>query len=169
MLYITSDTHFFHNNLEKWGVRKSGDNKKVLEHWKFLSYDDTLIHLGDVIMGKEEGKSKNETLSYILRNTPGSKILVRGNHDKESIQKYLNLGFNGVFDSLEMNYNGRNIQLTHEPIELGSFLDINLHGHHHGKYGFINKEIDGTFRVDVSVENTNLKPIPLDNLIKLCI
>lgn len=171
MIYITSDTHFFHKRLLEWETRKKGDEAKILENWSKLGKGDTLIFLGDFQLGKAEGKSRNDSMSYILETylKDVNKIFILGNHDKESMPKYYNLGWNFVCDSVSLRFNHRNIVLTHEPLEIGDFSDINIHGHHHGKYGFINKMKDGTFRVDISVDNTNMKPMPIDAIVKLCI
>lgn len=171
MIYITSDTHFFHKRLIEWGIRQPEDEAKILDSWLELGKGDTLIFLGDFQLGKDTGMSRNESMASILSSylEGVNKIFIKGNHDKESTQKYYNLGWNCVCESMVMYFNHRTVEFTHNPLNLGEFDDINIHGHRHGKYGYINKNIDGTFNVDMSVENTNMKPLPLDTIVKLCI
>ena len=89
MIYLISDTHFFHRNIGKYCSRPSHWQKLIINNWKRIvgSYD-TVIHLGDFAF-YSRNKAGTERL---VRELPGHKILIRGNHDG-SIKKMTELGF----------------------------------------------------------------------------
>jgi calcineurin-like phosphoesterase family protein len=81
-LWISSDTHFNHKNIIKYG-RPEDFEEQIKDGLKDISGNDILIHLGDVCIGKDA--ENNEYLS----NIKGKHILVKGNHDNKSTNFYL--------------------------------------------------------------------------------
>jgi calcineurin-like phosphoesterase family protein len=82
-----------------------------------------LLHLGDVGIGDPEGYVK------LIRDWPGRKVLVRGNHDGKGCQWWMEHGFDFACDA--MVYRG--VWLTHKPWlgELPPGTHVNVHGHLH--------------------------------------
>lgn len=79
--YFTADTHFGHINIIKYCNRPFDSveemNERIVENFnKVVQPEDTLIHLGDVSMGKIE-----DTIEW-ARKLNGHKILIPGNHDR---------------------------------------------------------------------------------------
>lgn len=59
MIYVTSDTHFCHNKpfiYEDRGFKNIEEmNDTIIENWnKLVKPDDTVIHLGDVMLNDNE-------------------------------------------------------------------------------------------------------------------
>ena len=93
----------------------------------------------------------------LLEQCNGKKILIRGNHDRESLSFYSKL-----FEDIRGAYNYKNLLLTHVPVHPGSksrFLK-NIHGHLHSN------KIDDPWYVNVCVEQINYTPISLDEIVR---
>lgn len=129
MLWFASDTHFGHVNIIKYCNRPYTDpdhmNRILVDNWNsIVDPDDTVIHLGDVAMGKIA-----ETLP-IVSQLNGKKKLRPGNHDRMFAQhgekyknwcdKYRAIGFdiwdNGPLwldlDSEELFYQSEGVNPT---------------------------------------------------------
>lgn len=121
---LISDTHFKHANMKTYCDRPSDFTERIIKNWNNLVFpEDTIIHLGDVAIGKYED------WSWIIPSLPGKKILIRGNHDDQrSCDWWQRNGFDFACDA--MIYKG--MWLTHRP---SNFLPegcvYNLHGHLH--------------------------------------
>lgn len=96
-LFITSDTHFNHNNIIRYCNRPFASveemNEKLIANWNsVVGKDDRVIHLGDFAFG---GKTKVEP---IVKRLNGQIDLVLGNHDNLKFKDYYDLGFHRVYD-----------------------------------------------------------------------
>ena len=156
--YIWSDLHLSHANVIKYQDRPFSSveemNKTILNNWKTtVNKRDTIINLGDFCF-----KSNKSFIESVLKNTPGRKILIMGNHDKSrSLSWWLNVGFDEVY-KYPIVYKNKYI-LSHEPVNLpNESYYINIHGHTHSIVFPGNRH-------NVCVENTNYMPILLDNII----
>lgn len=119
--WITSDTHFFHDKIAQYCNRPKDHSTIIAANLtKYVGPKDILYHLGDVTFGSYD------TLAAILKFIPGKKVLVRGNHDRWTDSRYLELGFDMVADAIAIG----DVLLTHKPIDPGPYA-INLHGHLH--------------------------------------
>jgi calcineurin-like phosphoesterase family protein len=123
--WLVTDTHFNHQRMLKEQWRPADYQDRILKNWRRLVQpDDTVIHLGDVIIGQ------NGKLGEIVYSLPGIKVLVRGNHDQESDAWYRNRGFTWVCQG--MVYGG--VYFSHTPaVSLPSGAELNVHGHLHDK------------------------------------
>lgn len=80
-LFYTSDLHFSHQNIITYSNRPYGSvdemNRTLIDNWnKVVDYNDKVMILGDVCMGK-----RDQSLPLVgLLN--GQKTLVCGNHDR---------------------------------------------------------------------------------------
>ena len=160
MDYIWSDLHLRHENIIKYCNRPFETieqmDKTILDNWKkTIKNNDRLFNLGDVIFGDKE------TAKRIIENLPGRKILIMGNHDrKHSINWFKDIGFEEVYP-YPIIFNEWFI-LSHEYVFLNENMPyINLHGHIH------DKNLNQKCYINVSVEQTNYKPIRLDEIMKV--
>ena len=163
-IFVISDTHFGHYNMVHVFKRADGSpargfktvnemDELMVQNWNsVVKPQDHVYHLGDVTM------NPSYNLKLISRLT-GHKRLVLGNHDSGKVQEYLAAGFQKIFASRVLD----SWLLVHIPVHPDS---INkkwkgcVHGHtHHVCYG--------PPYVNVSVEQINYTPIPLEELGKL--
>jgi len=161
--WIISDTHFNHDVIKRsdFEWRPDNYNELIRTNWrKLVQPEDTIIHLWDVIF------SRAWELKEILSELPWTKILVRGNHDKNKHWWYLDKGFNLVVDKLELNVGDKIVTLTHEPIRV-RHNEYNIHWHLHTK-GHRDEEYKKvrTWRhILYACELQKYKPIRLDLII----
>lgn len=163
--WLISDTHFNHLKLEEWGGRSGDWQEKLLKGIKQIPVGDTLIHLGDICIGKDE-----EVHGMIRDNTFGiKKILIRGNHDKKSLQWYEQHGWDFACDGLELLFLGHYLHLTHRPARPQGNTTWNIHGHTHGNLHRSEEYIEfysPEYHIDISPELVGYKPIFLESLLK---
>lgn len=165
-IYVTSDTHFFHDDLLKPGRSRFGKfinsdemTEKIIENWNsIVNKEDIVIHLGDVAFQAIENKEK---LEKIINRLNGTKILLPGNYDEDIANNdrsfFYNVGFNNVEVGISKMVVG-NVILSHCPVDEISDKYINIHGHLH---------VGGTAelysydrrRLNVNMEYTDFKPM----------
>lgn len=166
-IWLTSDTHFFHNKdfiYRPRGVTSMEEmNKKIITHWnEVVAPDDVIYHLGDVMMGADI-----EAGLDILRQLNGKKYLAYGNHDTdarlEAFQK------SGLFEDIQMGYRlkdgKKTIILTHYPTFTGNYdssKTYNLHGHTHQLNNF--NSFDCCYHV--GVDSHDCYPVRLTDAIE---
>ena len=159
-VWVTSDTHFGHNNIlsyenrvEKLKVSTIEEHdKELIKRWNaVVGKDDLVLILGDFSF------KKSKDTEELLKELNGDKVLVRGNHDifldDKTFDKSL---FKAIYDYKETKYKGQEIALMHYPIQ--DFIHQNretkpavlLFGHIHT----FNVEIPKhSFNVGVDVNN----------------
>ena len=69
------------------------NNYIISKHNSIVKNDDIVIHLGDISAGL---KGRKQQLKEQLMKLNGRKILLRGNHDYESDNFYIDAGFEKV-------------------------------------------------------------------------
>jgi calcineurin-like phosphoesterase family protein len=128
--------------------------ERILANWRrMVRPEDRVIHLGDVIIGKIG------TLKETLDSLPGTKFLVRGNHDYESDEWYMKRGF--AFTGQGLLFGG--VWFSHAPaLVLPSNAVLNVHGHLH------DGEHHGTNIPDhcklLALEHTNYEPVLFEHI-----
>lgn len=135
-VYLISDTHLKHQKVATYCQRPENFTELIDKNVRrMLGPIDTLIHLGDVGIDKAEGP--DGFMKYV-REWPGRKILVRGNHDKKSCQWYMDHGFDFACDAMVF----RSVWLTHKPAAaLPDGCVWNVHGHLHNVFnGFVDDD-----------------------------
>ena len=161
---VLSDTHFEHKNIIEYCKRPVDCDTIMANNWAEMAQNDTVsIHLGDVTFGKKEA------LKTILDRIKGKKYLVRGNHDHFSDSKYIDAGFDGVFNALVL----RNVLYTHEPVFIfGGGVVANIHGHlhnlgyeHPASFGGSYRPLNDGKHFLYAPEIFNYKPMDPDGLI----
>jgi calcineurin-like phosphoesterase family protein len=113
-LWVTSDPHFNHFNILKYCDRPFIDvddmNAAIIARYnQKVKPTDICYFLGDI------GTGTTEELTNIIQSLNGTKILIRGNHDKASLSAYLNMGFSAVLDSVNLRVGASNVHLRHVP------------------------------------------------------
>lgn len=183
--FVISDTHFNHAKLMEYENRPENFNELIIKNWnKLVTPEDLVIHLGDVILGR------NSELSGITGRLNGTKVLARGNHDNESVGWYMKRGFSFVadyfvFDNIAFSHapltplpNQTLRQRSKEEVFVLKPVDLNIHGHfhrgkHRGQPGMPDRYYDHTYfdaNRDkyklVQIEDT-FSPYLLEHLLKL--
>ena len=125
--YIIADTHWGHTKMIEYCGRPYNFDKLIINQWRStVQSQDIVYHLGDVTWGSQG------QLMQIMSGLPGTKILIRGNHDRNhSNNWFIKTGFAAVLEKAQIS----GIILSHFPsimteeeIERGI---INVHGHFH--------------------------------------
>ena len=129
MIHYIADLHLDHSNindkLDKRGFRSVEEmNEHIIKKWnKKISPKDEVIILGDFSFGDAE------TTMKILKRLNGTKMLIKGNHDKNYLkdQRFDKTLFKWIKDVAEINDNGRKVILSHYP-------NIFYNGQYRGAY-----------------------------------
>lgn len=154
--WFTSDHHFGHANILQYEDKHrpfasvNEMNEALIEAWNnIVNQKDIVYHLGDFCFGR-----KNIAIAGRLN---GKKRLIMGNHDVYPVQEYLQ-----YFDRVHGCLYYKNCILTHIPVHPNHARAlINIHGHLHSK---ITDKAPNLCYVNVSVEQTELKPISFDEV-----
>src|SRR5690348_5355140 len=167
---LISDTHFNHANIATYCDRPKNFTEIIIKKWnERVEWNNTVIHLGDVFIGRVEG------WSAIYPNLPGKKVLIRGNHDRQrSVSWWMDNGFDFACDGLRF----RNCWLTHEPdTSRAGGCELNIHGHLHNIWhGFAPNAGDEKNAMQLrklrnpwqrlfAVEYTNYMPVEFDKFV----
>lgn len=154
-IFVTSDTHFNHENIIKYCNRPFKDSKEmneiIIKNWnEVVSNNDIVYHLGDF------GFGTFSELQDIFNRLNGIKYLVMGNHDyKVGKNYYLDLGFTSVYKKV---FEFDKYIFTHRPI-LVEKDKINVYGHIHDKPA--DKQFDDSNHLCACLDKTDFKPILL--------
>ena len=170
-IFLTSDTHFNHNNLIGMCPESRGHfsnveemNETIIQNWnEIVPLDGIVYHLGDLCMGKAED------IPNILERLNGHIILIRGNHDYGKRRKiYEECGVE-IKDIDYISYKGMYFVLSHIPIGNEEYMEMlvgpngeiwNLHGHTHQYTCF--SAVPHTFHVGLDSNKT--RPISLEEV-----
>lgn len=181
-VFASSDHHFYHKNIIKYAERPfdiEDENcvidcaKHMIEkHNETVSNDDVVIFVGDLSAGLRDRVDHFKQLIGLLQ---GKKILIRGNHDHQPDEFYLEAGIIAVHDYLEIGrffishypcYESRWIapaEKEHLKIINRDHCDTVIHGHIHNKDPNL-WDSDGIHRINACVDYipNGYKPIELD-------
>jgi len=179
-MFITSDLHFYHNNICKYCGRPYNyeSNEEVLkmnedilaEFAKLPDTNDTVVwNLGDIAYGKLITKSDDpignlKSLVSRMKGEHRTLVLVLGNHDKDLykflhkkyhyhniIKFFMDLGFDYVFT--KPFFFNDNLVISHEPFYLKPGCGLkNIHGHVH------NSPMTEDY-FEVGIENYDMKRV----------
>jgi len=164
--YFITDTHFHHTLMQKYCGRPADFDSRIIKQWQAtVQPQDIVYHLGDVTWGSQG------QLMQIMHGLPGTKILIRGNHDKNhSNNWFIQAGFAAVLEKAQVS----GILLSHMPaymteqeIERGI---INVHGHFHNNGAekwekrFIERITPNHYLM--ILEDLNYRPVSLQDIVK---
>lgn len=165
MIYFTSDLHLGHraaiNMCERPFESVEEMNQVLINNINArVNKNDTLYILGDLAH-----RTPVEQVNEWIAKINGKKILIKGNHDKN----YEPSLFEGIYDFLEVHYNGHSISLMHYPMmswPKSHHGSIHLHGHMHNKpeYNLEQRE-NGVFKYDVGVDANYYCPVSLQEIL----
>ncbi len=163
--WIITDTHFGHDKLIEYG-RPTDFTEKIFKNLLEVKMGDTLIHLGDFCIGKDE-----EWHERYFKTLPGVKnILVLGNHDSKSRTWYLERGWNFVCDSFTLTAFGKKVMFSHYPMAWDGYYDWNIHGHFHAsdhrrhEPEFV--KLKNGYQKLLALEYTDYQPVSLEKFIQ---
>lgn len=102
-VWVLSDLHLYHENIIVHCDRPFADaaqmNERFVELWnERVGPDDLAVVVGDVSAGLRQRQA--ELATTLLRLNGGLKILIRGNHDHEPDEFYLENGFAHVAEHM---------------------------------------------------------------------
>lgn len=155
--WLITDTHFNHQMLVTQGHRPADFQARILSNWRRLvASQDFVWHLGDVILGQ------NGTLGDILNSLPGTKFLVRGNHDHESDGWYMRHGFQFCAQGVLRG----GVWLSHAPaLSLPSGAILNVHGHLHNNTHHTEHVTRPEHCKLLALEATDYAPVEFDEFV----
>lgn len=168
-IFVISDNHFLHEKIISYCTRpfanKDEQDEKMRRIWNAtVKENDIVIHLGDLVFTA----GQSEKVKYILNSLNGRIILVRGNHDRKSMNYYLSNGIDFMCDRFVWDFNGKRILFVHNPAHVSNEdlekYDYILHGHQHNNTPFITKN-GKAIMVNLSVENLDYRPMQLITLL----
>ena len=115
MNYYISDLHLGQNNIMHLEGRPFRDvtemDERMIENWKSrVTEDDTVYIIGDFIW------LEDEHWPGYLRRLKGKKVLIKGNHDPESISAETAAFFEEITDFKEINDGERLVIMCHYPM-----------------------------------------------------
>lgn len=168
--WITSDSHFGHQNIIGYCHRPTDHEQIIMEEWaSAVPPHATLLHLGDLVW-KSNGLFKH-VISKHLTGYP--KYLILGNHDRQRPSFYRECGFK-IVKPFSIPYTlGKHlyhVSFSHYPLKQDEAhpYHIRLHGHIHNN-GYGGKDQDFTpfsfNQINVSVEQTHYRPVNLKALL----
>jgi len=171
MIYMTSDTHFFHSAMveRKWRNFSSicEMNSKIIENWNSVVRDDDAVYfLGDFYL---DGQKKTKEKYLSLREKLNGKIhFILGNHDYKDAIVEANC-FESVDYYKELKISRKKLcVLMHYPIlswhkqNIGSFM---LHGHSHSSLkdaSYLNRKT-----LDIGMDTNNFMPYSLEEVLDI--
>jgi len=157
---LISDTHFGHFKLVNSGYRPDGFEIQILDNLHKVSIPtDILICLGDVSFYRHEIWQKK-----LLKSFNGTHAwLVKGNHDYQSDNWYLNIGWDFVGEQISLTRFKKKILFTHIPMDDISKWDLNIHGHMHSGVHHPEIKLAGKHKL-ISMENNNYHPTILQDI-----
>ena len=159
--WVWSDLHLGHTKTIEAFRRPFGTademNDTIFRNWEqVVAPADTILILGDVTVHGLWGRRLAR-----VRQAPGRKILVYGNHEITSTGLVETNGFDEVHSSLYVDGDPP-LLLTHVPLRVVPGGCVNIHGHLH------HKRIPGRTRhINVCVEQLQYRPRALSTLRKL--
>ena len=125
-IYLTTDTHFWHDLMLELWARKKWYEEKILKWISDLREEDTLIHLWDFCIWND--------LEWAHKFKQAAKcktVFVKWNHDKKTNTWYYNhTWFDFICDSFSLFYNWKILYFSHQP-SIHRIWDINIHWHSH--------------------------------------
>jgi len=156
-VFMTADLHLFHKNVILYDNRPFSSleamHNYIIKQWnKTVTKADKVFVLGDVSFGQLE-----ETQA-IISKLNGTKILIRGNHDKgHSDEWFRKCGFSKTI-AFPIIYKDFYI-LSHQPVFMNCNMPyMNVHGHIHTNI------LNTNLFYNVGMMNHDYKPVNFEDI-----
>ena len=182
-IFVTSDTHFFHENIIKYCNRPFENveemNTILIQNWnKVVSSEDDIYIIGDFALIK--GENHNEKLNRLFNlsnQLNGKKHLIIGNHDYFEIVDYLKVGFEDVIQGfIDVLLNNHWFTFCH--YQMTSWNNshrgsMHLFGHEHWRQQYepkhsIYEEMHWSERkFNVCVDANRFTPVNVNDIIRI--
>lgn len=125
-IWFTSDIHFGHQNILEYTDRPflnidTHDAGIIEKYNSKVQQGDLCYFLGDIFFGCSTEKARD----YISRMR-GTKVLIKGNHDKNKDVWYYSIGFDVVLESAQIRLGKGIVQLSHFPFKLSWYKRMKL-------------------------------------------
>jgi calcineurin-like phosphoesterase family protein len=103
--HVLSDLHLYHDNIIGYCSRPFEDveqmNRHFVSEWNVrVASDDVVVVVGDMSAGLRD---RRDEYAELLKSMRGNKVLIRGNHDHEPDDFYLENGFQAVKEHLHLS------------------------------------------------------------------
>lgn len=100
--HVLSDLHLYHDNIIGYCSRPFADVEEMNRHFVLewnarVADDDVVVIVGDMSAGLG---ARRDEYAELLKSLRGKKVLIRGNHDHEPDDWYLENGFQSVKEHL---------------------------------------------------------------------
>ncbi len=158
--WVWSDLHVNHAPIITHGHRPFATLRQMQEHlidaWRgCVRRNDVIVCVGDLAIG-----GSSEAVDAMVRNLPGRKLVVAGNHEFWAAGgPPKNYAVCEVMPTLLVDGKHPAV-MTHEPLDHVPRGWINLHGHLHGPVRPVS-----TRHVNVNVEQIGYQPARLDEVL----
>ena len=157
-VYLTSDTHFGHNNVLTYSKRPFASiaehDEALVTNWNaVVKPGDLVYHLGDLAL------CNPIYAASLVARLAGQKFWLLGNHDGKQMQKRCREFFVKIMHYEEISYESRKVVLCHYPILSWRAMhhgSVMLHGHCHG-----NLKPSSAKRIDIGVDCWKYAPVSL--------
>ena len=158
-IWVSTDWHFYKNK-DGQQFKTSKHIKEILNNYKkCVKNNDTFIFLGDLYDARSIFDMRLVPEIFKIKDLKGYKIMIKGNHDVNTTEFYLNLGFDEVYD---MTYRIGNIVFSHEPVDVAN-NEINIHGHIHFSNNYW--DVSPVNHLDAYIEHYDFKPVLVSDII----
>lgn len=157
-IWVWSDIHFYHKNIIRYSERPYPNvdlmNKCLIGNYlNVVQPDDIVIWGGDISFGHVD------EINQILKELPGYKIHIVGNHDMDRRGKLTSYTFDERHSCLVLDIVDDDMEyqmlITHYPLDIVPEGCINIHGH-------IHQHLLQPYNINVCVEHTNYTPMHID-------
>jgi calcineurin-like phosphoesterase family protein len=158
-VWLYTDSHFFHDKMVEFCGRPVDHTERQVANWKRLvAPEDLVFHLGDVALGVG---GRMRELQALLQGLPCKKVLILGNHDKQSPTWYMRNGFDAAVTSIVY----KRVFLTHKPADrLPPGAWLNVHGHLHNSPHHKWEHIEKPWHRLLHIED-RLEPVEFDKFV----
>lgn len=150
-VYLTSDWHLGHRGITRFRPEFESEQQHsemiIANYLSMITKRDVVWFLGDIVF----------SLEYLqrIKDLPGTKKLVLGNHDVDQKIDIANLCL--VYDDIYSMVNYKGAWLSHAPIHPDELRGkVNIHGHCHSH------KIPDKRYINVCPEHTAYAPIRFD-------
>ena len=161
--WVWSDLHLGDTEVMEYCRRPFGDadamGRAIMAAWTAaVEPDDTILNGGDIALSSALGKTRRTA----IREAPGRKLLVVGNHDFNLRSGLLDTAGHDTWTGVLVIETDPPIVMTHVPMGMLPPGWVNLHGHVHN-----HAPPGDTPHINVCVEHTDYRPLPLGSLVTL--